>query len=244
MRPSPRRAGPPVLGRAAATALGASALTSIAIAPAASASQRLGYLQVPLAVVAFAGAAIVLIASTGHLRNGSPSADRLAAAAAETGFAFALLAAWTGVLWSRSAEGRWWTWDPLAASIAALAAAFGAYLAIRRLRHNPARTARWASVAGLAAFPAVAAAYLTASAWQPVALQPQLDRPALTGAAVACLALGTGAFGLAYLYLTVTRVLVGRLEDRARRAAWTSVRHRPAPRVVPGRGRPGVGARA
>jgi heme exporter protein C len=242
-RPAPLT-GKRVLGRATVAALAASTLTSVLIAPAGDPVERLSYLQAPLAVVAFAGSAVVLIASVAHLRTGSASADRLAAAAAETGFAFALLAALVGALWSQAAEHRWWTSDPLAGTIAVLAAVYGGYLAIRRLQHNPDRTARWAAVAGLAAFPAVAGVYASIAAWRPVTLEAQLIRPAPTAAAIACLVLGTAAFAVCFLHLTGARVQLGNLEERARRDAWASVRHRPAPRVVPGRARPGVGARA
>lgn len=70
----------------------------------------------------------------------------MASAVAPTGATFALLALWTGALWSKSTSGLWWTWSAL--SVAELILLF-LYLIIMAL-HAAAENARWADRAVVA----------------------------------------------------------------------------------------------
>ncbi|MFE9955116.1 cytochrome c biogenesis protein CcsA [Micromonospora sp. NPDC005299] len=96
-------------------------------------AQRLMYLHVPAAWVAYLAFAAVLAASTAYLIGGDLRWDRLARAAAEIGVALTAMAIGTGALWGHLVWGTWWAWDPRLVSTALLLLAYAGYLVLRRM---------------------------------------------------------------------------------------------------------------
>lgn len=111
--------------------------------------QRIFYFHVASAWMAFAGFALVAIASIRFLMTGDRRADRLAHANAEVGMLYTTLVLVTGPIWARPVWGTWWTWDPRLTMTVVLWTIYAAYLMLRRLGGGDDALQRYAAVLGI-----------------------------------------------------------------------------------------------
>ncbi|TMQ15374.1 MAG: cytochrome C assembly protein [Candidatus Rokuibacteriota bacterium] len=119
-----------LLGWLAALGLAAGAIMGFAIAPREATQgnvQRIMYLHVPTAWVAYLAFGVVLLASIAYLARRAPAADRLAHASAEVGVVFTGLTIAAGAIWGKPTWGTWWTWDARLTSVAILFVMFSVY---------------------------------------------------------------------------------------------------------------------
>ncbi|MGH9021879.1 MAG: cytochrome c biogenesis protein CcsA, partial [Acidimicrobiia bacterium] len=105
-----------VLGVVSMLSLGVLAVLGLAIAPPDAFqgdAQRLMYVHVPAAWVAYLAFLVTSVCSGLHLvsRRGSLVYDRVAGASAEVGVVFIALTLALGSLWGRPVWGTWWAWD-------------------------------------------------------------------------------------------------------------------------------------
>jgi heme exporter protein C len=214
------RPGERLLGLLALAALTASAIMSLAVAPPDAEQgnvQRLMYVHVPAAWLAYLAFTVVFVASIAYLRTKKTRWDRLAAASAEIGVLFTALTIVLGSLWGKPVWGTWWTWDPRLTTTAILLLIYVGYLAVRKLPDSPARRARWAAVVGIVGFVDVPIVQLSVTWWRSLHQGPTvrlLGAPTIAPVMLAALLTGVAAFTLAYLYLMALRLRVGRLEER------------------------------
>ncbi len=219
------RSGERVLGAATVVALGASAVLSLAVAPPDAVQgnvQRLMYIHVPAAWLAYLSFFVVFVSSIAYLRTGRIRWDRTASASAEIGVLFTALAIALGSLWGKPVWGTWWTWDPRLTTTAVLLLIYLGYLAVRRIAESPTRRARWSAVIGIVGFVDVPIVHLSVVWWRSLHQGPTVVRlggPEIHGTMLAALLVGVAAFTLAYAYLMTLRLRVGRLEERAAREA-------------------------
>jgi heme exporter protein C len=95
--------------------------------------QRIFYVHVPAATVAFTLFFANFVASIVYLWKRSPKADALAATAAEVGVVFSTVVLITGPIWARYAWGTWWsTWDMRLNTMLMLWLLYVSYLILRR----------------------------------------------------------------------------------------------------------------
>ena len=184
--------------------------------------QRLMYVHVPAAWLAYLSFLVVFIGSVGYLRTGRTRWDRLAASSAEIGVFFTALAIVLGSLWARPVWGTWWTWDPRLTTTAILLLIYLGYLAVRRLTESPRRRGRWSAVVGIVGFLDVPIVHFSVVWWRSLHQPATVLRPGaptIAGSMLAALLLGVLAFSVLYAYLMVLRLRVERLEDGARTAA-------------------------
>ncbi|MEH0841987.1 cytochrome c biogenesis protein CcsA [Micromonospora sp. CPCC 205711] len=199
-------------------------------------AQRLMYLHVPAAWVAYAAFAVVLAASGAYLIGGDLRWDRFARAGAEIGVALTAVAIATGSLWGHLVWGTWWAWDPRLVSTALLLLAYAGYLALRPAVGGRAgarnggdhRVARPAALVGTGGFLLVPVVHFSVVWWrslhqQATVLAPQ--RPPIDPRMGLALLLAVAAATLAALCVLLHRVV--RLERRLAAQA------RPAPDSVP-----------
>jgi heme exporter protein C len=223
------RSGERILGVLALAGLTVSAVLSLAIAPADAVQgdvQRLMYVHVPAAWLAYLSFLVVFGSSIAYLRSGRIRWDRMAAASAEIGVVFTALAIALGSLWGRPVWGTWWTWDPRLTTTAMLLLIYLGYLAVRRIADNPTRRARWSAVIGIVGFLDVPLVHLSVVWWRSLHQGPtvlRLGGPEIHGSMLVALLVGVGAFTLAYAYLMTARLRVGRLEERAAREALSPI---------------------
>lgn len=215
------RGGERLLGWLALAAVAASAVMSLAVAPPdveQRNAQRLMYVHVPAAWLAYLAFAVVFVASIAYLVTGRWRWDRLAAASAEVGVLFTALTIVLGSIWGKPVWGTWWTWDPRLTTTAILLLVYVGYLAVRRLPNSPGRRARWAAVVGVVGFLDVPIVHLSVTWWRSLHQGPSvrlLGAPTIAPVMLAALLVGVLAFTLLYLYLVTLRLRVGRLEERA-----------------------------
>ena len=208
-----------VLGWLTLVALAASAVLSLVVAPPDAEQgdvQRLMYVHVPAAWLAYLAFAVVFVASIAYLRTKRTRWDRLAAASAEVGVLFTALTIVLGSLWGKPIWGTWWTWDPRLTTTAVLLLVYIGYLAVRRLPESPARRARWSAVIGIAGFVNVPIVHLSVVWWRSLHQRPtvlRLGGPTLDGTMLIALLAGVVAFTVLYSYLVTLRLRVGRLEE-------------------------------
>jgi heme exporter protein C len=93
--------------------------------------QRIFYIHLPSATVAFNLFFVVFVCSIGYLRTRRPGWDRVAVSAAEVGVIFCAAVLVTGPLWAKPVWGIWWTWDPRLTTTLILFLIFVGYLMLR-----------------------------------------------------------------------------------------------------------------
>lgn len=181
----------PSLGRCALVAAGAAVLLGLVVAPEAAVQgepQRLMYLHVPSAWVAFLCFGAVALCSIAQLLNRPGSWGAIARAAAEVGVAATGLTLIEGSLWGHAAWGVWWAWDPRLVSTALLFVSYVAYLALRALPSAvvPPRAAAWV---GLASAFEIVIVHFSVVWWRTLHQSPTLIQPSLSAPPIAPLML-------------------------------------------------------
>jgi heme exporter protein C len=232
------RRGERALAVAALLGLAASAVLSLAVAPPDAEQgqvQRLMYVHVPAAWLAYLAFGVVFVASVAYLKTGRTRWDRLGAASAEVGVLFTALTIVLGALWGRPVWGTWWTWDPRLTTTAVLLLIYLGYLALRQMADSPARRARWSAVVGVVGFVDVPIVHMSVTWWRSLHQAPTVLRPGaptIAGSMLAALLLAVVAFTILYAYLIALRLRVGRLEERAAREALTARMSTRPPRLA------------
>jgi heme exporter protein C len=204
-------------------ALGVLAVLGLWVAPPDAVqgdAQRLMYLHVPAASLAYVSFAVTALGSALYLWRRTRAArwDRLAAASAELGVLFTGLTLALGMLWGRPVWGVYWTWDARLVTTAVLFFLYLGYLALRRTVLDPDARARRAAVAALIAFVDVPIVHYSVEWWrslhQESTLLPQgrLD-PQIGGDMLVALLWGFAAFALTYSWLLVWRYRLVVLEE-------------------------------
>lgn len=116
---------------------------------------RVIYFHVPAAWVTVLALGWSMVHSILYLRRRDLRYDDQAAAAAELGVTFCILATISGSLWAKAQWGSYWNWDPRETTIFFLLLVYGAYLAIRGAVEEPAKRARLSAVYSAVAFVSV-----------------------------------------------------------------------------------------
>jgi heme exporter protein C len=129
--------------------------------------QRIMYMHVPMAWVAFLAFFVVFGASVLYLWKRDARWDWLARASAELGVVFTTLALITGSIWGKPAWGAWWVWDdPKLTTTLILWFIYVGYLLLRFYTGRGATSARSAAVLGIIGFADVPIVYFAASWWR------------------------------------------------------------------------------
>jgi heme exporter protein C len=215
------RRGERVLAGVALAGLAASAVLSLRVAPPDAVQgdvQRLMYVHVPAAWLAYLSFTVVFVASAAYLVTSRSRWDRLAAASAEVGVLFTALTIVLGALWGKPVWGAWWTWDPRLTTTAVLLLVYLAYLALRQMADSPRRRARWSAVLGVVGFVDVPIVHMSVVWWRSLHQAPTVLRPGaptIAGSMLAALLVAVVAFTVAWAHLVTVRLRVGRLEERA-----------------------------
>lgn len=204
---------------AIATTVGGSVVGLFVVPPDAMQGnvQRLLYVHVPAAWLAFLAFFVVFVMSVLYLIQRDPRWDMVAAASAEIGVLFTALTLILGSLWGKPIWGVWWTWDPRLTTTAILLVIYVGYLAVRSFAGDPERRARWCAVVGIVGFADVPIVYLSVTWWRSLH-QPPSSPMSMAPSFLWTLMLNVLAFTLLYWFLLIRKyqVAVGEkaLEDR------------------------------
>lgn len=182
--------------------------------------QRIFYVHVPSAWVAYVGFAIVFIASIAYLRTEARRWDLLAHASAEVGVVFCTLVLITGPIWARPVWGTWWQWDARLTSALVMWLTYVGYLLLRSLVEDRTRVGRLAAVVGIVGFINVPIVHFSVYWWR--TLHPSGPTPAnladgsgLGGPELLAFFTSLVAFTVLFAWLLATRVRLGRMQDQA-----------------------------
>lgn len=186
--------------------------------------QRIFYVHVPSAWVAFMAFGIVALSSVMYLWLKDERFDRAAVAAAEGGMVFTTIVLLTGPLWGKIAWGTYWTWEPRLTFTLLLWFIYLGYFMVRNATENPEKGRRFAAVVGIVGaldIPLIHVSVLWFRSLhpQPVVLNaegPSLDADMGITIGVAVLAFTVLFFGLMMLRYQVETVQRRALELEAR----------------------------
>lgn len=212
----------PWLGAATAAALGGQAVLALWVAPPDANqgdAQRLMYVHVPAAWLAYLAFTVTAVASLLWLRPRTRSAtwDLVAGASAEVGVLFTALTLALGSLWGRPIWGTWWEWDARLTTTAVLFFLYLGYLALRRMGGGPDARGKRCAIAALIAFVDVPIVHFSVTWWETLhqdatVFNPDLDVQ-ITGTMGWTLVASVAAFTLLYAYLVVRRLRLAELEE-------------------------------
>lgn len=177
--------------------------------------QRLMYVHVPAAWLAYASFGLTLIGSVGWLWRRDLRYDRLAEASAEAGVFFTGLAIVLGSVWGKPVWGVWWTWDPRLVTTALLFFVYLGYLALRRVTTERVDRARRSAVFGVVAFVQVPIVHFSVLWWRALHQPPTVLRPGdptIDHVMLFALLLNLLAFTLLGAWLLRTRLRLARDE--------------------------------
>lgn len=210
-----------MIGRYLANGLGLVALLTVLVglylaflyAPADALQgdvQRIMYIHVPAAWVAFFAFFVVFVSSLVYLWKRLPEADRLAYASAEIGVLFTGLTLIDGSIWGRPTWGIWWTWDARLTTTAILFVIYVGYLMLRSFVEEPDRRARLAALVGIVGFIDVPIIYMSVLWFRTLHQPPSIQRGGVSmpDTMLFTLLVNFGAYTLVYLFFLVKRVRI------------------------------------
>ena len=173
--------------------------------------QKIMYVHVPAAWMAFISFFIVLVFSLRYLWKRRENDDLLAAAAAEVGAAFTGLTLILGMIWGRPAWGVWWVWDARLTSTLVLFLIFVGYLALRSFVDDAGQRARWSAAVGAIGAINVPIVYMSVKWWRTLHQAPSSPET-LDPAYTMGLRLNAIAFLLVTIYFIRKRYEIARVE--------------------------------
>jgi heme exporter protein C len=179
--------------------------------------QRIFYVHVPSAWVAFLAFGIVALCSAGYLWLRDPKLDAISVSAAELGLVFTTIVLLTGPLWGRIAWGAWWVWEPRLTLTLLLWFIYLGYFLLRGAAESPERGKRFAAVLGIVGAVDIPLIHVSVNWWrsqhpQPVILRP--EGPRADPAIVQTLLVSLLAFTLLFFALLLARYAMERLSER------------------------------
>ena len=125
------------------------------LVPVLGETTRVLYFHIPAAWVTVVALGWSMLHSILYLRTRKIDHDHHAAAAAEIGILFCVVATVSGSLWAKAMWGSYWNWDPRETSIFFLLLVYAAYLALRSAIEQEERRARLSAIYSALAFVSV-----------------------------------------------------------------------------------------
>jgi heme exporter protein C len=180
--------------------------------------QRIMYVHVPAAWLAYLSFMVTFVASVAYLRTRTLRWDHLAGASAEVGVVFTGLALATGSIWGKPVWGVWWTWDARLVLTAVMFFVYLGYLALRRSIDDPHLRARRAAVLGIVAVLQIPIVHFSVTWWRglhqpPTVLRP--DNPQMDSPLLFALLMSVAAFTVVFAALGSRRRELAGWEDAA-----------------------------
>lgn len=189
--------------------------------------QKIMYVHVPSAWLAYLSFGVVLVGSIGYLVSKRIIWDQVAASSAEMGVFFTGTALVTGMLWGRPVWGTFWDWGDARLVLTALTfIIYLGYLALRRSIMSPELRARRAAVLGIVAFVQVPLVHFSVTWWRTLHQQATVLRPetfetggnsAIDPLMLRALMVNLLAFTLIYATFMVARVWIAKMQDELER---------------------------
>ncbi len=180
-------------------------------------AQRIFYVHVPMAWLAYLAFGVILIGSVGYLWKRDMAWDRLARSGAELGFVFTTLVLITGSLWGRPIWNTFWTWDARLTTTLILWFIYLGYFMIRSYAADAERGARYAAVLGIIGAVDVPIIHLSVQWWRTLHPQPVVlntGGPNLPNEMLWTLLVCFAGFTMLFAYLLVLKYRIEVARDR------------------------------
>jgi heme exporter protein C len=181
------------------------------------AAQKIFYLHVPAAWVAFLAFFLVAVASGVYLWLRDVRLDRFAESSAEVGVVFTTVVLITGPLWARPIWGTFWAWwDVRLVSTLFLWFIYVSYLVLRGAIDSPPLRARYSAVLGiLGAFliPFIHLSVYLFATMHPMPIVGKPSKPSLPNEMLLTLMLSLTAFTLLYFAFLRSRYALATERD-------------------------------
>ena len=182
--------------------------------------QRIFYIHVPSAWIAFLAFGIVFFGSIQYLRTREQKWDNLASASAELGVVFTTLVLVTGPIWAKPVWGIWWTWDVRLTTTLVLWLIYVSYLMVRSYSGNHYQASRYSSILGIIGVINLPLVYFAVNWWntqhQRLVLGVGSTESGLHPDMTTTLYFSLLAFSSLFVYLLWFRVSVKETEDMVR----------------------------
>ncbi len=211
-----------ILGVVAVLAVAAASLDALFVVPAdlnQGEAQRIMYVHVPSAWLAYLSFGVTALAGIGYLWKRDLRFDHTALAAAEIGVMYTAFAIWGGMMWGRPVWGVFWQWeDPRLTTTALLLALYVGYLLLRRLTDDPERRATRAAIVGIVAAVDIPIVHFSVEWWRGLHQTATIGSPdRVLNPAAPMVFVGTllgmlAAFTLAWAYLMIRRYQLARAQ--------------------------------
>ncbi len=181
------------------------------------AAQKIFYIHVPAAWVAFLAFALVAIASAIYLWLRDARLDRFAESSAEVGVIFTSVVLITGPLWAKPIWGTYWAWwDVRLVSTLFLWFIYVSYIVLRGAVESPALRARYSAVLGILGallIPFIHLSVYLFTTLHPLPIVGKASKPSLPGEMLVTLLVSLAAFTLMYIAFDVARYRYGAERD-------------------------------
>jgi heme exporter protein C len=180
-------------------------------------AQKIFYLHLPSALMAFLAFFVVAVAGGMYLWLRDERLDRVAESSAEVGVMFTTIVLVTGPLWGKPVWGTWWTWDARLTLTLFLLFVYVGYLVLRGALDDRAERARFSAVLGILGSLLIPFIHLSVYMFrtlhpQPIVLKP--GAPSLPGEMLITLMIAFASFTVLYVGLVRARYRLGLLRDR------------------------------
>lgn len=173
------------------------------------AAQKIFYLHVPAAWVAFLAFFLVAVASGVYLWLRDHRLDQFAESSAEVGVVFTTVVLITGPLWARPIWGTWWAWwDVRLVSTLFLWFIYVAYIVLRGAIEAPELRARYSAILGILGallIPFIHLSVYLFSTMHPMPIVGKPSKPSLPGEMLLTLMVSLAAFTLLYFAFVRSR---------------------------------------
>jgi heme exporter protein C len=166
------------------------------------AAQKIFYIHVPSAWVAFLAFGLVAVASGVFLWLRDPRLDRFAESSAEVGVVFTSVVLITGPLWAKPIWGAYWAWwDVRLVSTLFLWFIYVAYIVLRGAIDSPEMRARYSAVLGILGallIPFIHLSVYLFATMHPMPIVGKPSAPSLPGEMLLTLFVSLASFTLLY----------------------------------------------
>lgn len=176
--------------------------------------QKIFYIHVPAAFLAYLAFFITFLASILYLYRKDSKWDTVAYCAVETGVIFCTIVLITGPIWAKPVWNVWWTWDPRLTTTLILWFTYVAYLMLRRsVKEN--QRANLSAVFGIIGFVNVPITFFSIRLWRtihPVIITSRgfnMSRPMQTSLIVTFI-----AFCFLFCAILISRINLERTKTR------------------------------
>lgn len=180
--------------------------------------QRIMYIHIPSAWIAFFAFFIVFASSILYLWKNEREWDIYAHASAEIGVVFCSLVLITGPLWAKPIWGAWWVWDARLTSTLVLWLIYVSYLMLRAQTEPGSMRAKYSAVIGIVGFLDIPLIHFSVLWWHNQHPKPKIITSeglgkGMESSMLITLMISLAAFTLIYFLLMGQRVRQEKMKD-------------------------------